>query len=1129
MATPKHFDPLPELKGSQADAVRPGAQIWLSASAGAGKTQVLTARVLRLLLNGAAPESILCLTFTKAGAAEMADRVHERLGAWVTLPEADLRKELFHLGEAHLGDRLDEARRLFARVLDARGGGLRIQTIHSFAQSLLAAFPAEAGLPVGFRPVEGREESQLRDETLASLVAEAEREGRLGTLDRLSFLARTLGEDAARTLLRRCAQAPDAMAAIGSGVEARVRTWLGIGGLDVMAHVRDGCSDTGFDLAALVAVQHMFTSAAGVRLPGLGQHIIDWRARDVAGRMATLDDLMKAWANDEGQLRDNPAWKPKDAQYADLVGPLHAHFFGLREMLRLEETAQGLTAALTLGQDYARAYAEAKRVAGVADFNDLIRATVRLLQTPGIGDWIKYKLDQSVDHILVDEAQDTNADQWAIVNALSEEFFAGEGAKAEVQRTIFAVGDFKQAIFGFQGTDPREFEGAGQAFDAKVAATGQRLQRLEISQSFRSSQPILDAVDAVIAAVGPEQMGLPEVPAKHQSFKGGTGHVELFPLHFTDPEEADDTGDAEESWFTASELNWARALARKVRHWTTGGLYLDAKGRPAEPGDVMILLRSRSDLARLIVSRLYEEQVAVAGVDRLRLDAPIAVQDLMAAIRFVLQPADDLSLAALLVSPLVGWSQDQLYAAAQGRAGALWPHLRATQRTEALAPLYALLDMADRVTPYAFLEAILSGPINGRAKLIARLGEEARDPIEELLNAALQFEATQTPSLQLFLDWFCRGDVEIKRDPAKPENAVRVMTVHGSKGLQAPIVVLADATSDPDNKHAFDLEWEAEEGLTLPIHRPKKEALVRSLKDSADRQDARERNEHWRLLYVAMTRAEECLFIGGALNKSQLKAKKIGEDCWHSRVADGLKALGAQDVAGSLVLARREKASGAKAKPAPVAESWQGPLPAWALAQTPQEARPARPLAPSALGVADLAASPPPDPAMKAAALRGTLLHGLFERLPAVRREDRRAAGLIWLDSQAACDPEELIDAALAVIDHPEFADIFGPMALAEAPLAGVVDGVVIAGIVDRLLIEDEAVTVIDFKTGRRVPKDAEAVPDYYKAQMGAYVAVLQGIFPGKVVRAALLYTHAPKLIALSAAELAAWRPKLSA
>lgn len=1127
MPKPRHFSPLPALKGSQAQAVQPDAQVWLSASAGAGKTQVLTARVLRLLLAGAAPESILCLTFTKAGAAEMADRVHERLGLWVTLPEKDLRQELFHLGAAHLDpETMGAARRLFARVLDARGGGLRIQTIHAFSQTLLAAFPAEAGLPVGFRPVEGREENRLREEALAELVVRAEREGQAGTLDRLTHLARTMGEEATRRILMRCALAPDAMDALGPGAEARVRRWLGIGEADISALVHAGCADHGFDLAAMDAVQRMFL-AGGKRLNDYGQHITAWRALDVPGRAKQLDLLLKAWANGDGVVRDSPGWYPKDAGYFDYVHRLHGHFAPLREMLRLEELARNLSAALILGQDYARTYADAKRAAGVVDFNDLIRATVHLLETPGIGDWIRFKLDQTVDHILVDEAQDTNADQWAIVRALSEEFFAGSGAKADQRRTIFAVGDFKQAIFGFQGTDPRQFDGAGAHFREQIEAAAQDFQTLSISQSFRSSQPILDAVDAVIDTVTPEAMGLPDLPERHQSAKGGSGHVELLPLLSGDAVD-EEVADEDESWFSSSELKWASDLARKVRQWTTGGLALHNQGRAVEPGDVMILLRSRSDLARLIVSRLYEEQVPVAGVDRLRLDAPIVIKDLMACVRFVLQPADDLTLASLLVSPLIGWTQEELLARSAGRQGALWPHLRATLSPEALAVPYALLGMADRVTPYGFLETILSGPINGRALLIARLGEEARDPIEELLNAALQFEVGNTPSLQLFLDWFCRGDVEIKRDPSKPENAVRVMTVHGSKGLQAPVVVLADATADPDNKKSRDLEWLAEEGLNLPVPRPKKEDLIGSLKQSAEEQDARERHEHWRLLYVAMTRAEEYLFVGGALNRKQSKAGKIGEDCWRSRIETALRALPeTRDVSGSLILARQEKPVGTKPKPAQGEDRWQGELPHWSKNLAPQEARPARPLAPSSLGIEDTAASPPPLPAMKEAARRGSLLHALFERLPAVRPADRRAAGLVWLQAQKAADAEELVAAALGVIDHPDLAHVFAPGTLAEAPLAGVVDGVVIAGTVDRLLVSETEIIVVDFKTGRKVPDDAARVPDYHKAQMGAYAAVLAGIFPERPVRALLLYTAGPQLIELPAEMLAHWRPGL--
>ena len=1125
MPKPRHFSPLPELKDSQARAVHPDAQIWLSASAGAGKTQVLTARVLRLLLSGAAPESILCLTFTKAGAAEMADRVHERLGLWVTLPETELRQELFRLGADHFDpDVMGTARRLFARVLDARGGGLRIQTIHSFCQTLLAAFPAEAGLPIGFRPIEGRDESRLRDDALAELVLRAEREGQSGTLDRLAHLARTQGEDATRRALMRCALNPEAMDALGSGIDARVRGWLGLGAGDAMALVHAGCADSGFDLAALQKVQSMY-EAGGTRMKNHGKKIADWRALSVPDRVQRIDLLLGAWSKDDGTLYTKAGWFPKDVDFFEYANRLHNHFAPLREMVRLEDTARTLCAALVLGQDFARTYADKKRAAGVVDFNDLIRTTVGLLNTPGIGNWIRYKLDQTVDHILVDEAQDTNDAQWAIVRALSEEFFAGAGAKGDQRRTVFAVGDYKQAIFGFQGTDPEEFRKAEHHFRAQIEAADQSLPALTISTSYRSSQPILDAVDAVIETVTPEAMGLGLEAVQHQSAHGGSGHVELLPFVSSDAG-GDALGEDEEGWFSSSELNWASDLARKVRDWTSGGLWLDSHQRAAEPGDVMILLRSRSDLARLIVSRLYEEKVPVAGVDRLRLDAPIAVQDLIACLRFVLQPSDDLSLASLLVSPLIGWSQQDLYDRAAGRTGRLWPHLRARLAPSDLWQLYALLDMADRVTPYGFLEAVLSGPIQGRARMIARLGEEARDPMEELLNAALQFEALETPSLQAFLDWFCRGDVDIKRDPSKPANAVRVMTVHGAKGLQAPIVVLADATADPDAKTSRELDWEPEASLRVPVPRPSKDALSGSLQASAEKQDQRERQEHWRLLYVAMTRAEEYLFIGGALNRTQENRGAIGADCWHSRIAVALRGLpGILDDAGRLVYAQKDRAARRAAKPQEASETWVGKLPDWARGPAPEEARPPRPLSPSALGFEDRAASPPPDPAMKAAAARGTLLHALFERLPAVRPADRRRAGQVWLAAQGAADAEDLLDAALTVIDHPDFADVFAPDSLAEAPIAGVVDGLVIAGIVDRLLVDDQMVTVVDFKTGRRVPQDAAAVPDYHKAQMGAYAALLQGIFPGRSVRALLLYTAAPKLIDLPADLLADWRP----
>lgn len=1120
MARDNQHSAFPGLKGEQAAASHPlSSDVWLSASAGTGKTQVLTARVLRLLLHGARPEALLCLTFTKAGAAEMANRINEILGAWVRLPDGLLAKDLMALGEDYSPDARAGARALFARVLDARGGGLRIQTIHSFCQSLLAGFPSEAELIPGFRAIEGREEAALAQTVLADLVAGAEGGGDLGLIDRLRALSHRMGEDGARAMLARCAAAPDAMEQLGIGIEQKVRNWLGLGDVDPEALLLAACTDGGFDRAALEAIRQANLDWGTGRALEKVEAITDWLAMTPMARQEHILLLTSVWAKADGELKSlGKGWAPQEPGYEELITAQFSFFNGLLELCRLAETAAALTNALIVGQAYARAYADAKRAAGVVDFNDLIRHTVRLLEAPGMGDWIRYKLDQSTEHILVDEAQDTNANQWEIVKALAGEFYAGAGAKGEVLRTLFTVGDYKQAIFGFQGTDPQEFEAAKGYFSALAGAAEREVLAPELSQSFRSSQPILDVVDRVIEAVSPAAMGLQSPPQRHNSAKGGSGSVTLWPPVTNAPNEAED---AEEGWLANSELKFAADLADRVRGWTTGGLRLRNQARDATPGDVLILVRKRGDLARTIVSRLYEAGVPVAGVDRLMLDAPIAVKDLLACVRFVLQPEDDLNLAALLVSPLVGWSQDELYDRAKQRRGALWQHL-GEHKPEALVDL---LNAADLATPHRFLEAILSGSMQGRRKLIARLGEEARDPIEELLNQALAFERESAPSLQLFIDWFDRGSVEIKRDAGGPGGAVRVMTIHGAKGLQAPVVVLADATSDPDFKTSRSLDWVAEEGLSLPVFRPRKSELAGSLKSSAEQADARELEEHWRLLYVALTRAEEHLFIGGALKPRQQKG--MGENCWHVQVERAMASVSA-DESGARLLALEE----AEPKPGRAAQQGdaaQADEPAWLRRPAPGEARPPRPLAPSAILPPDTVSEPPPGAAMRKAAIRGVLLHGLFERLPAIAPDRRAGAADRWLrGAQGVTEDAERADFirdALAVLDDQRFAPIFAPDALAEAPVAGVVDGQVISGTVDRLLVAQDRVLVVDFKTGRRVPQDADAVSPHHKAQMAAYVAVIRGIFPDRPVRAALLYTSGPALIELGEADLAAHKP----
>ena len=1131
--TAETLSPLPPLRGEQRTASRPDSHVWLSASAGTGKTQVLAARVFRLLLRGVSPGAILCLTFTKAGAAEMAARISQRLAAWVRMPETALGKDLIALGEEPTSERIALARTLFARVLDAPGGGLRIQTIHGFCQGLLAAFPVEAGLVPGFRPIEPREEVLLMRQSLGDLLVDAEREGRTGPAETIGARSVRLGEEKAESFLRDCARAGRALEALPSGIAAFVRRELGLPAGDVEEAIREECAGIDSDALELIAqLNREWGTKGGI---ARAEVISLWLAADLETQAATLADLHTIWAKADGDPRSfGKGQAPQDERYAELAMSLYEDVAALLSLRVRAAFADLLADALTVGRDYAREYAAAKRRVGAVDFDDLIAATVDLFDQPGIGEWVRFKLDQITEHVLIDEAQDTNASQWRIVRALVDEYFVGRGVHAPSTRTLFTVGDHKQAIFGFQGTDPIFFAAAESYFANRAGDVrgddympdderGLPFEKLSLVASFRSTRPVLEFVDSAITLIGHEALGMVDAVPPHASEVPGPGVVELWPPVAAGLVEADD---GEEEWIDDAVRKNAERIAKQIRAWLDEGLMLESKGRALRPEDVMILVKRRGELAQLLVARLYAEGVPVAGVDRLRLNAPLAVQDLLAAIRFVLQPDDDLSLASLLVSPLIGWTQEELLARAVPRSGSLWRHL-ATQHRALLAPLDAMLARADFTTPYQFLEEILSGALDGRRKLLERLGEEARDPIEELLSAALDFETGTTPSLQRFLDWFDRGEVEIVRDAAQPRDAVRVLTAHGAKGLQAPLVILADATADPDAALRSALRWKPGElAEPLPVFRPRKEERAGAIDDEVTAADLRERQEHWRLFYVAATRAEERLVIAGSLS-----AKWQGEpppESWYGVAARTFDALGIEGEARTFTgiappTAAKPRTATREAAAEPVA------LPDWARKPAPQEPRPARPLSPSSLGE-DEVADPPPTPAMRAAAERGRLIHALFERLPSVAPADRAHAADRWLaDVGQVSDAGErnaIADAARRVIDDPAYADLFGADALAEAPISAVLaDGIVVAGTVDRLLVTETSVRVVDFKTGRQVPRSVDEAPTYHLRQMAAYVAALAVIFPGRAIEAALLYTGGPVLLPLPAALLERHKP----
>ncbi len=1143
---------LAQLNPAQRIAVDPSAHVWLNASAGTGKTQVLSARVLRLLLQGVSPDAILCITFTKAGAAEMAHRIHERLALWVGCSDGELNTDLEAIGLDYGDDMRGQARTLFARVIDSPAGAIRVQTIHSFCQSLLASFPFEAAVLPGFRLIEGGEAKAERLAALADLLSDvsegARRRGWLGQL------SRRLGEQAAIAFVENAA-ASFARHADPRLAPARpeVRKAFDLPVGDVSDWARAAVGEIGnADVAAVLhAAQNWRTQKGEVHFQAKTTQSAaqQWLAANNAqrtGLIATLRNGVGTSGSTGWQLRA-AFTKEKEMGAVGLEAERLLtqcdHILGTIAACQL---ADDLAAGWQLAAQFAGEWQHRKATEGLAEFDDLIARTAQLLANGDLAEWVRFKLDQRIDHLLIDEAQDTNAAQWTIADGLTGEFFVGEGAR-EAGRvpSMFTVGDRKQAIFSFQGTDPAAFEAARQDFASRADAGGRPFVPADLSSNFRSAPAVLAFVDRWLADGGVTAMGIaPPVPT-HHAFHGNNrpGRVELWPPLVVGPK-ADD-GDEDEEMASSdnslraatdpASLKLARALAERIAGWTRAGI----DGVAVRPDDILVLVRKRRSLAARIVAQLQTLGIPVAGVDRFDLASPLAVQDLLAALRFIVQPDDEYSLAVLLVSPLIGWTQQQLYDETAQRGRTPLRQWIAGQSTPAChhasAQLELLRGSAEFTTPYRLLDTILSGPLQARKAMASRLGEEANDAIDALLAEALAFESREIPSIIGFLDHIDRAPLDVKRQTDARGGLVRVMTVHGSKGLQAPIVILADATGDPTrqdpNVTVAIATWRG-----LPVFRTSKEARPPRLEAAWNAARGAQLEEHWRLFYVAATRAERLLVITGTLRKADAEPPE------HSWYLAAQRALAAMDAAPF----DHDWESGPGWRTASAPGNWsrqplndtktgkrqaQAALPGWATRRAAAEARPPRPLAPSQLG-ADDAPQRPAGGQRAAAIQRGILLHSLIERLPHVAMEGRMDAAQRWLainaPGLAAAARAEMAGEACRVLDNPDWAAIFGAGSLAEVPFSAVIDGgIVVAGTVDRLLVTGEQVLVVDYKTGAHVPARAEDVAPAYLRQMAAYVAALAVIFPGRRVAAALLYTAAPTLIALPAALLAQHKPDL--
>lgn len=1152
-----------ETRARQETASDPRNSAWVSANAGSGKTHVLSQRVIRLLLGRTDPARILCLTYTRAAAANMSSRVFRDLAAWTSLSDAALSRKIAQIeGRKPKPDDLTRARTLFATALETPGG-LKVQTIHAFCESLLHQFPLEANIAAHFQMLDPRMEAALIGEARRDMISGAARNHDAELTEAFATVLESGGEFGLDQLLTEIVAKRDKLRAFiaaaydGDGFQA-ISSELGLRRDETPEAIADAVWPLpGFDVDAfgeLVRVAEQ-TGAAKVQKDILPNAIAGFEEADPIRRL----ELLAA-----GFLRkDGDPYDPGNAftkKMHNLLPDLAARYMAAAsaliaavERLALARMAKSTRAAVVIADRLIARYEALKAGGGFLDFNDLITRTVRLLGRADVGAWVQYKLDRGIDHVLIDEAQDTSPEQWQVVNALTGDFFSGAGARGGLLRTVFAVGDEKQSIYSFQGASPDAFGAMGSAFGRAVEAGGKQFEKVSLQLSFRSTRDVLYAVDRVFDD-GSNREGVSGDGFTHDTIRvAEPGYVEVWPYvgaqAVTEPEDWREAIDHAK----APAVQVAEQVANTIRRWIDNHELLEGANKRVRPGDIMILVRKRDRFVHALSRALKARQIPVAGTDRLLLASHIAVKDLIALGRWLLQSQDDLSLAAVLKSPLFGLDEDRLFHLAHDRPAtrSLGEWMR--QKAAGDASLQAIVETLDGwATDAAFKPAFefysgvlcAGGTASNRSRFIGRLGHQAGEILDEFLSFCLAEEAVGLPGLEDLLTTLETAGPEIKREMDQHRDEVRILTVHASKGLEAPVVFLVDSGGPPSvDAHLprlmpFQPQGDQLRGVEGFLWRSSKDvANARSRQIETDLK-RRAEQEYRRLLYVGMTRAEDRLIVCGYYNirrpKERTWMSMIQATLAHAPeieriphpVPDGEEGFRFRVTPSRPTQPPKAKSAGSAELPL---------VPAGLAKPLPMRERLPRPLTPSGaaamiepgLEQAASTQSPVLDPSTDAssAAVRGKVYHKLLQVLPEIEPAARRDAAQRYF-AHAAGDwsEQERTDAWERVADVLEgsaFAPIFAPGSRAEVSVMGTITvrgrDRVVSGQMDRLAVTDSDVLIVDYKTNRVVPDSPELIQSGYVLQLALYAELMKALYPGHNIRAAVLYTEGPRILEVPA------------
>lgn len=848
------------LSPEQEIAAEPTLNVWVQANAGTGKTSVLTARLLRILFRGDEPcTGILCLTYTNAAAGEMRNRILAALREWAMAQDDDLRELLDGVSTNNPPTDADiaHARAIFFKYID-NPDMLKIKTIHGFCEEVLHRFPTEAGISPSWSLISDAPQRVLLNDALNDLINSPKNDAR--TVSAFNHIVGVMSEYKLDDLL--------------SNIEGQYKNFFTVNNFDKYREYfidtiekKLKINDTKNIEKDVKKLKIILENAKNEKKPTKTLEKLIYLTEKYIDNTIDFQEYKSAYLIKAG----TPIQKGLDYEYlsAERERVLAANAYQTNK-----EIYTSTIALFDLSAAFAKKYQELKQIHNVLDFEDLILYTHRLFSNAENMGWVLSQMDYSLSHILVDEAQDTGPLQWELLQMLAGDFFA-EGDRSNLPRSLFVVGDTKQSIYGFQGADPKAFAASREQISAQIQNNARQIREVPLTQSFRSVEPILKTVDmffddADVAA----RTGFVNNP--HKCFRiGDKGMVEIHKL--VTPNEEDTS---------IMRKKYIRAIGDKIEALLQGGKY--------KPHDIMILVQNRNPFAVPMANELKRRGIDVAGSDRVVLPNFPVVRDLMNLLRFCVNPVDDYSLCCVLKSPMFRLNDSAVYkicalrnaensrrrkASAEFTPISIFEILKNTD-----ADIYSVLqdfaELSKTCGPYSFFTYVLNN-YDIRKKFIESLGTQIIDPLEEFITICLAYERTRPGTLRHFIKWFITGNSEIKRDMDSGVG-VRIVTIHGSKGLQSGVVFLIDTTSMPKSHTIYDLP-----DKNMPVwiwvpHTPTGfSPEFADIRDAAFNQDI---EESYRLLYVAMTRARDELYIYGFTSN-----KSAPELSWHNMLWNTLQ------------------------------------------------------------------------------------------------------------------------------------------------------------------------------------------------------------------------------------------------